>query len=65
MSKNLVLLRPVLIGVEGVNSAKNPSHSSGWHLEVLHYPGVLGLLRMTLLTAIMRQPVEPEARFTL
>ena len=45
MSKNLLLLRPVLVGVEGVNSAKNPSYSLRWHLEVLHHPGVLGILQ--------------------
>jgi hypothetical protein len=55
----------VLRVVEGINSAKNPSHSSGWYLEVLHHPGVSEFLRMKLLNALMRQPVEPEAIFTL
>ena len=39
--------------------------SSGWHLEVLRHPGVSELLGMILLNALMKQPVEPEAIFTL
>jgi hypothetical protein len=43
-AKNLVPLR--------VNSAKNPSHSSGRRLEILRRPNSFGFLRMTLLDAV-------------
>jgi hypothetical protein len=51
-AKNLTLLRPALSPVEGVNSAKNPLHSSGRRLEILRRPNEFGLLRMTLLSAL-------------
>ena len=52
VAKNLVPLRPALSPVEGVNSAKNPSHNSGRCLEILRRPNEFGLLRMTLLSAL-------------
>ena len=44
-AKNLTPLR--------VNSAKNPSHSSGRCLEILRRPYSFGLLSMTLLRALI------------
>jgi len=44
-AKNLTPLR--------VNSAKNPSQSSGRRLEIIRRPNSFGLLRMTLLDALI------------